>query len=230
LRHCCGPARRDGVAVAAVTRGPAFVGTDGSPSGVAALAAAGSRVSASVVAGFWTPAARSVLNPHASIGIYGHEPGAGQCAVRMFVRFRASRRRDGDCLKIVVSPVRFRASHLHGCPANRGICRHAVAKHCRGRSRFRRLESYSLSPSVTAPGTCVPLWVRQPAQRDRVSRSDRGSLLRCQGGRQELLLSPCWPHAPQPHPGSAGVPATKFVPVSTATCAGVVLPGGLRRP
>jgi hypothetical protein len=60
--------------------------------------------------GFWTPEARRVLNPHASIGIYGHEPGAGQCVVRMFMRFLAPRRRDGDCLKIVVSPVRFRAS------------------------------------------------------------------------------------------------------------------------
>jgi hypothetical protein len=30
----------------------------------------------------------------------------------MFERFVAPRRRDGDCLKIVVSPVRFRASPL----------------------------------------------------------------------------------------------------------------------
>ena len=72
----------------------------------------GLRFSASIVAGFWTLEARRVLNPHASIGIYGHEPGAGRCVVRMFMRFVAPRRRNRDCLKIVVSPVRFRASPL----------------------------------------------------------------------------------------------------------------------
>jgi hypothetical protein len=113
LRRCRGPARRDGVAMAAVSPRAGVPGrTDASPSGVGGLRLPGLRFRPASWRGFWTPAARRVLNPHASIGIYRHEPGAGQCVVRMFMRFLAPRRRDGDCLKIVVSQVRFRASPL----------------------------------------------------------------------------------------------------------------------
>jgi hypothetical protein len=122
LRRSRGPARRDGVVVAAGSprasvRGHGRVavrsrGACGCP--VFDFRPASWR-------GFWTPEARRVLNPHASIGIYGHEPGAGQCVVRMFKRFVAPRRRDRDCLKIVVSPVRFWPSPFCASPANRRL-------------------------------------------------------------------------------------------------------------
>jgi len=70
---------------------------------------------------FWTPEARRVLNPRASRGICGYRPSAGPCVDRIVMRFLAPQRPACDCLKIVVSPVRFRASPFPRSACNRGV-------------------------------------------------------------------------------------------------------------
>jgi hypothetical protein len=62
--------------------------------------------------GFWTPAARSVLNPPASNGIRAYQPSHGRRANRMLMRSVGPCRASRNCLKIVVSPVRFWPSPL----------------------------------------------------------------------------------------------------------------------
>ena len=114
---------------------------------------------------FWTPEARRVLNPRASNSICSYRPSAGRPVDRIVMRFPAPERAGCDCLKIVVSPVRFRASPLHlACP----LPSRAFAE-ARGRIPWARRKR--LAEAHSTAGTCGsgfsrvrrfwgPLWVR----------------------------------------------------------------------